>query len=366
MFRRTSTILGSDAKLDVTTAARLWALDADIIMTAVVLGFSAGHLAKGHPVTFHAPAGGELEKLERAVDGINAALGERHRFQSEVHAAASPEWQRGARTTGAELPRRFRSPVARVAHAIAARDPNVGYQGWGAYTGFVDDPYHDRAGITATVRFNVQEAWGERWLPPRFCYLEDERQIGNQDTLPWGLITGKPELTGGMVQQRFTGGGGLVGYVHGMVQAIYDCVSTGPWCTPFEIAVGDTTTKMASCLPCGLFMYAAGYPPTALHLGRGESWLPLYPRDPTDDGYSGPVDEAIRSANERWYRHCRQHLNLGATILAGTRLAEGPAERLPLLVDMLKREEPTLPANLVLDAVTVHGHEVDRLLRTIG
>jgi len=111
MFRRTSTILGSDAKLDVTTAARLWALDADIIMTAVVLGFSAGHLAKGHPVTFHAPAGGELEKLERAVDGINAALGERHRFQSEVHAAASPEWQRGARTTGAELPRRFRSPV---------------------------------------------------------------------------------------------------------------------------------------------------------------------------------------------------------------------------------------------------------------
>jgi hypothetical protein len=33
---------------------------------------------------------------------------------------------------------------------------------------------------------------------------------------------------------------------------------------------------------------------------------------------------------------------------------------------MLKRDEPTLPANLVLDAVTVHGHEVDRLLRTIG
>jgi hypothetical protein len=365
MFRRTSTILGSATKLDATTAARLWALDADIIMTAVVLGLSAGHLAKAHPMTFHATPGPELEKLEVAVALLNTALGERYRFQGEVNAAASPQWQRGARTTGADPRTRLRSPIARVARAIAARDPDLGYQGWGAYTGFVDDPVNDRAGITATVRLNVEEAWGERWLPPRFCNVEDGREIGNQDTLPWGLITGKPELTGGIVQQRFNGGG-LVGYTHGMVQAIYDCVRTGPWCTPFEIAVDDLTTRLASCLPCGLLMYAAGYPPTALHLGRGESWLPLQPKQPDDDGYSRPVDEAIRSTNERWYRQCEQHLNLGVTILAGASVADRPGARLPLLVDALKREEPAVAANLILDAVTVPGPEVDRILRTLS
>jgi len=54
----------------------------------------------------------------------------------------------------------------------------------------------------------------------------------------------------------------VASYTHGMIQAIYKAYSLGPSCTPYEIAVGDMTKKMASCLPCTLFMVAAGYPPT--------------------------------------------------------------------------------------------------------
>ena len=60
-------------------------------------------------------------------------------------------------------------------------------------------------------------------------------------------------------------------YTHGMIQAIYKAYGLGPSCTPYEIAVGDQTKKMASCLPCTFFMVATGYPPNSIHLGRGES-----------------------------------------------------------------------------------------------
>src|SRR5262245_63297257 len=41
----------------------------------------------------------------------------------------------------------------------------------------------------------------------------------------------------------------VASYTHGMIQAIYKAYSLGPSCTPYEIAVGDQTKKMASCLP---------------------------------------------------------------------------------------------------------------------
>jgi hypothetical protein len=182
---------------------------------------------------------------------------------------------------------------------------------------------------------------------------------------------GERELPGGMVQQKFDDTVRLVGYTHGMIQAIYDAAATGPWCTPFEIAVGKNTTKMASCLYCTLYMYAAGYPPTAIHLGRGESWIPFFPADPGSAGYSPVVDEVIGSINTRWQVECAHHLLLGLEILSapvGTDMvAPTHRRRLPLLETYLdSRPRPSSAANLILDATTVHGHDVDRLLRTFG
>lgn len=380
MFRRTSSILGAETDLDVAVAEKLAALDADVIMTAMVLGFSAGQLAKGNPMEFHAPKGSwDEEQLVLAVKRINVALGDTWRQGGEVKAGRTPEWEVGAMITGArdgeKLPFEKRhgeltNKTVRLAHAIASRDTNVGYQGWGAYTGFVDDPVRKRAGITSTIRVNVAEGWpGSRWLPPRYRYLDKDSEKGDQSTLPWGLITGAPTLQGGMVQHPFKEGSGLVGYTHGMIQAIYDSVATGPWCAPYEIAVGEYTTKLASCLPCSLFMYAAGYPPTAIHLGRGESWIPFYPKGPKEDGYSVKVDEAIRTVNGRWYLQCGQHLALGVKILIDNgALAKDHQERFALLGKLLseRSEDETFAANLMLDAITVHGHEVERINRTLS
>ena len=81
-------------------------------------------------------------------------------------------------------------------------------------------------------------------------------------------------------------------YTHGMIQAIYKAYALGPSCTPYEIAVGDLTKKMASCLPCTLFMVAAGYPPNSTHLGRGESWAPLY-ETYNPGGHAEPNERAV-------------------------------------------------------------------------
>ena len=79
-------------------------------------------------------------------------------------------------------------------------------------------------------------------------------------------------------------------------------------------AVGDATKKMASCLGCTLFMHAAGYPPTSIHLGSAESWAPLYtpynPNGPTGDNELG----VIRDLNNAWYAKCAKWLELGLEI----------------------------------------------------
>lgn len=40
----------------------------------------------------------------------------------------------------------------------------------------------------------------------------------------------------------------------------------------FELAMGSGTTKVSSCVPCSIFMTAIGFPPTSIHLGRGDNW----------------------------------------------------------------------------------------------
>ena len=294
MFRRTATIF-TDRMIDADKARQLYTLEADAIMTAAVLGFTASRFAVGHPVAFSVdPSPQEdpktkLAELEVAAERINNSLGLYH-FDGEVVATYAPEWYRGAMITGAAgsaaRPFEQRHAVESEQTATELRelasltgDASIGYQGRGAYTGFVDDPVAKKPSIKSTMRFNVHEVddwrYGQRWLPPHFAYLNKENKvIGTNENRAWGLIGGLSELGDGMVQEPFDVGlnGALVGYTHGMIQAIYDCVQRGPWCTPFEIAAGPkTTTKMASCFPCTLLMYAAGFPPSAIHLGRGES-----------------------------------------------------------------------------------------------
>ena len=146
-----------------------------------------------------------------------------------------------------------------------------------------------------------------RWLPPPGSIPGTAPLLrkGTTDSyVPWGLIggdaaakepdskmlnvthatnladqiTGEMSATDKMVFNGDPTTADIAAYTHGMIQAIYKGYSLGPSCTPYEIAVGAVTTKIAVRIrvPCTLFMVAQGYPPTSIHLGRGESWAPLY------------------------------------------------------------------------------------------
>ncbi len=156
-------------------------------------------------------------------------------------------------------------------------------------------------------------------------------------------------------------------YTHGMIQAIYKAYTLGPSCTPYEIAVGDQTKKMASCFPCTVFMVAAGYPPTSTHLGRGESWAPLY--QPYNPGGSAERNEigVIRDLNNAWYGKCTEFVTLGLQILDNDHIAEEHKTSRDMVREyvLANRGNPTVAGTLILDALTVHDGETDRINRTL-
>ena len=159
----------------------------------------------------------------------------------------------------------------------------------------------------------------------------------------------------------------IAAYTHGMIQAIYKAYSLGPSCTPYEIAVGDLTKKMASCLPCTLFMAANGYPPTSTHLGRGESWAPLYhPCNP--DGRVEPNETGvIRDLNRQWYDKCGAFVALGLEILDDDHIAEEhKASRDALRAYLQANKGDTVAGTLILDALTLHDSEAERIDRTLN
>src|SRR5207247_9994512 len=159
----------------------------------------------------------------------------------------------------------------------------------------------------------------------------------------------------------------IVAYTHGMIQAIYKAYALGPSCTPYEIAVGSDTKKMASCFPCTLFMVAQGYPPTSTHLGRGESWAPLY--RPYNPGGAEEFNEpaVIRDLNNSWRERCAEYLHLGAAILDGASIASDHEAAKDALLRYLETNaaDNGAPAAVILDALTVHDSESARLDRTL-
>lgn len=377
MFRVQDSIFSSTIP-STGSAADNYREEADLIVTLCTVGFVKGRLAVGHPIDFswdpkfpedEKPTADATAQVRSAVDGSS----------STVRYSAAPAWSEGALITGAAgsarapFESRHAVPTSEAAaelQRIAARDPNVGYRGYGAYTGFVDIPDVQTGSgtgagsVMSTMRLNVPvDGPGERWRPTQFSYSPEGP---DQASAPWGLLN-KGKAIEGMKAQAAEAGG-IVGYTHGMVQAIYRAVSTGPWCTPFEIAVGTVTTKVASCMACTVFMYAAGFPPSAIHLGRGDSWLPFYPASPGDPGYSMSVDEGVRSTNLRWALECRQHLQLGLELAQDKAfLQPAHASRLQALQDYLdvRSREPFAAANLFLDALTVPDSFTTRIARAM-
>ncbi|MGH8590148.1 MAG: hypothetical protein ACREXX_12730 [Gammaproteobacteria bacterium] len=110
-----------------------------------------------------------------------------------------------------------------------------------------------------------------------------------------------------------------------------------------------------------------GYPPTSIHLGSGESWAPLYapynPNGPTEPNELG----VVRDLNNAWYAKCLEWLTMGLEILDDAHITADHKESRDAVVGYLRAHatEPTIAGVLILDAVTVHDSEVNRLSRTL-
>ena len=114
-------------------------------------------------------------------------------------------------------------------------------------------------------------------------------------------------------------------------------------------------------------MHAVGYPPTSIHLGSGESWAPLYapynPNGPTEPNELG----VVRDLNNAWYARCLEWLKIGLDILDDAHITADHKASRDAVIDYLKTHsgEPTLGGVLILDAVTVHDGELNRISRTL-
>lgn len=285
------------------------------------------------------------------------------------------------------------------------------YSGRGAYTGMIDDPVDDELYVHATIR--VIDSNQLRWHPNPNNRLNPEK-LGGTEFDKWGLIqpynskenkyvkvkgNGDSEevlinlsndLTKGMgplpdspASRALKEGKARIGYIHGMSSAIQAALRIGPWVTPFEMATGKETTKMASCFACTTYMYAAGYPPSSTHLGRGESWiLPSTEYAIGTAGSSLEKDEltlgsykpdTIRSVASRWHRDIHAYIKLGTTILIQA-LDQSRDDRANLVDSQYKaviqqtqkvNNEIILVdkkgGNLFLDALTVHESDWKRV-----
>ena len=411
-FRRTKGIVTNDGDPE---------LEADVVMTAAALGFAGSYIAEtGNPIQFDMdPLEGPKEParakhFEATVGKMDTAVAayliKKGKLPSQVKAGLSPGYSQGAiimgvyTLAGKGAPQTVSAPV--LSEKGKALWENIRtlsvaqYTGRGAYTGFVDNKNTegdtDPVGPSSTARFRAP-APGQidsdphpRWLPPADSPLWKNRKRAGGDTyVPWGMIGGENAFEpraetgcGAMNGADFTtismsnAGMAFVGdvatddiatYTHGMIQAIYKAYHLGPSCEPYEIAVGDATKKMASCLPCTLFMNATGYPPTSIHLGRGESWAPLYqPYNPNASAGDHEA-EVIRDLNNAWYAKCLDWLQTGLAILDNSHIMEDHQASREAVSRYLNanRADPTVGGVLILDAVTIHAGEIDRFSRTL-
>lgn len=394
-------------------------------MTAACLGFAADYIATTkRPLQFdmdpldaadpqrEAALKATVSKMDAAVSAYLAKSG----LNGRVHAGVSPGYWKGAVIMGVyeladhEAPKPMEAPsLSPKGQALWDKIRTVSpdlrqYTGRGAYTGFVDNKQTvgntDPVGPRSTVRMVAPppgvsapaEAPFPRWLPPDGDELWKARKRKGADTyVPWGLIGGDragddatPDNSGGatnladQIEAEMRDKYGMVftcepttsdiaTYTHGMIQAIYKAYALGPGCSPYEIAVGDLTKKMASCLTCTFFMHALGYPPTSIHLGSGESWAPLFA--PYNPGGTEEPNEigVIRDLNNAWYERCLAWLKIGLEILDDAHITPGHRASRDAVAAYLKAHdtEPTLGGILILDAVTVHEPELNRISRTL-
>ncbi|MEM7049441.1 MAG: hypothetical protein AAF604_07265 [Acidobacteriota bacterium] len=401
MFRRTKGILSdkTDPKKDsdcIVTAMALGLFRQEYVgrRRELILGYDP---AKAEPVDKetrekHRKNGEKgrraLEKLMRpkglkgVVEGLNATLavsGVRNIPPIKVKSLRA--WQKEeyitGRNRGAGLPfslLRKSGSIASETRSEVADAPETsgspdGYKGRGAYTGVhalesdrSDDGFDVRY-VGSTFRHYIDPARVDRWIPR------------DPEARPWGLIGGQRSLPGMKELAPDGESEDLVGYTHGMIQAIYSAACDGFKGDTIEVAVGDETTKLASCLACTTFMAASGRPPDGIHLGRGESWSPIYAETKAcetlcsrrwHETKQGDMNRAVSYVNRKWFKKCAEWLYWGTQISSDC--IKKSRRNSWRALERFARDnhgEVGPSAHLFLDALTISEKDEDRISRTL-
>jgi len=136
---------------------------------------------------------------------------------------------------------------------------------------------------------------------------------------------------------------------------------------------------MASCFPCTTYMYAGRFPPSSMHLGRGESWVP--PANHYINGEDKPMpaydETTVDTVRKQWNADIFAYLTLGTSyLLAALSKQKQPDEMYicPSHIPSLRGLDERLRAkannqewisyhggNLFLDALTVHESDWKRI-----
>ena len=276
--------------------------------------------------------------------------------------------------------RRLRQDVAQAANdyvlAEAKTSAGIGYTGQGAYVGVMYSPmigggFAHRSTTRYTLRSD--DKWVNRWHPHDDGALAagaESVKIGSgKDKRAWGM-QGSKEMQDRTVHvdchMPFEGeepepGSDIVGYVHGLPAAIVLNAKFGDVGIPMEVAYEYQTNKMSSCFQCSVYMQAAGYPASSVHLGRGESWIPPYP----DHYREGQIlTNAAYELLYSYFRYCRSIMQLGIDTLMKSNVAKSHTTSLQALSAYLADKwYGSYCADLILDASTVHDKDFMKALR---
>jgi len=143
----------------------------------------------------------------------------------------------------------------------------------------------------------------------------------------------------------------LFASVHGMTRSIQyapPTIDSDKHAVHFELALGAATSKVASCIPCSLFMAAVGQPATATHLGRGDNWN--FPRHENTE------------LRERWRQYVNACYEQGADKLknlTGRRLLDD-------WFGACKDGGPGDISGMFLEALTYESSFLDKLKRSLA
>lgn len=106
--------------------------------------------------------------------------------------------------------------------------------------------------------------------------------------------------------------------VHGMTRSMnYYHVDGDTHKVYLELALGRGTCKVASCIPCSIFMFANKHPATATHMGRGDNWN--LPEDLREALYA---DSTKYDIVNKWREKVNDCYERGIALLAGNPFVE--------------------------------------------